>query len=311
MDIDQAANFLGELYQFMPNGYSEIRCLHGTGNQQLTRRFWRKMPLTAINHNGLRMLEQLNNNGYHIYIRMGISSEQTARKQNIIALPCLWVDVDDDTERGYDAIARMTAIASIITFSGGGWHGYFPLVKPLLVTPDTLPHIEQTLDGMAFECGGDRKCKDITRILRLPGTYNVKPERNHAMCCIADWLPGHFHFNELHDTYAPLGAPLTPRITRHIPREAQTGLPRYVNDYLQSGAVKGERNHTLFVCSRAYNDAGYTENDTIRDLLGRATSDGLTESEALHTIRSAFKYERNPHLPKHMHGLMATEDNLL
>lgn len=75
-----------------------------------------------------------------------------------------------------------------------------------------------------------------------------------------------------------------------MPKYRSTGLslPRRTLDYLQHGAAEGMRNAELFDATCQFRDAGHPLEDTEAQLLARALADGLTESEARHTIRSAY-----------------------
>lgn len=65
-------------------------------------------------------------------------------------------------------------------------------------------------------------------------------------------------------------------------------LPRRTLDYLQHGASEGNRNAELFDATCQFRDAGIGQDEAESKLLARALADGLSESEALSTIHSAF-----------------------
>ena len=65
-------------------------------------------------------------------------------------------------------------------------------------------------------------------------------------------------------------------------------LPRRTLEYLQRGASEGMRNAELFDATCQFRDAGHSFEDTESQLLARALADGLTESEARQSIRSAY-----------------------
>ena len=65
---------------------------------------------------------------------------------------------------------------SVIVDSGGGFHAYWLLAHTVTVTDenrDTLRAIQATWVTLV---GGDKGAKDFARVLRVPGTLNVKPE---------------------------------------------------------------------------------------------------------------------------------------
>jgi hypothetical protein len=65
-------------------------------------------------------------------------------------------------------------------------------------------------------------------------------------------------------------------------------LPQRTLDYLEHGAPEGTRNAELFDATCQFRDAGQSVADAESRLLARAVSDGLSETEARQTIRSAF-----------------------
>ena len=65
-------------------------------------------------------------------------------------------------------------------------------------------------------------------------------------------------------------------------------LPKRTLEYLQRGANEGMRNAELFDVTCQFRDAGHSFEETEAQLLARALADGLAESEARTTIRSAF-----------------------
>ena len=68
-------------------------------------------------------------------------------------------------------------------------------------------------------------------------------------------------------------------------------LPRRTLDYLERGAPEGSRNAELFDAACQFRDAGLPTGEAESQLIARALADGLSESEALHTIRSAYRRE--------------------
>lgn len=75
-------------------------------------------------------------------------------------------------------------------------------------------------------------------------------------------------------------------------------LPQRTLDYLASGAVEGQRNAELFDAACQFRDAGRLVDEAEAQLLIRATTDGLSESEARQTIQSAYaKAAREPVVP--------------
>lgn len=77
-------------------------------------------------------------------------------------------------------------------------------------------------------------------------------------------------------------------------------LPQVTLNYLTHGVAEGQRNAALFDAACQFRDAGYSESEAIDQLLGRATQDGLSESESKKAIQSA--YSQSPREPIHAHA---------
>lgn len=312
--MDTAA-FLTELYGRVQYGYVEIRCLHKSKDRALTQRLWKQMPFEGINPRGIDHLLELNQTGLNIYHRIAISDIRKARKANVCALPALWVDIDDNSPESFDRLLNLYWMPSIIVASGGGYHGYWTFDEPLLITPQNIHSIERTLQGMAFAVGGDPVVKDITRILRTPGTYNVKDEYGDTppLCQVIAFEPCWFEFQWLYERYAPLAPEREqPQVTRAIPVIASEGIPKWIQRYLDTGAPVGERNHRAYVAARGLFDNGYSVTEARQIVGSRASADGLPEHEIDTLITSAANAPRGvPNMPDYMTQRMAASDRVL
>lgn len=297
-------DFLHALYGNVDSGYVEIRIIGTDYRKQM----YRALPLGE--HLDFSRLHALNAT-HNVYFRVALSHTERSRKNDISALTALWCDIDSGD---LTALNDVRPVPNILVKSGRGYHGYWLLDEPLAVTMQNIHTIEQTLHGMAIAVKGDEKCKDVTRILRVPGFVNRKPEYAEAppMCEVLKLDDSPFMrctFAELESAFAYLGKPDMPRVMRHVPPEAQDkSLPTFVKNYLTYGATNGERNATLFFCACRYHDAGYDEHSAFADLGARAANDGLSQQEIAMAIRSAYAQAVTPQLPRHMATVAALED---
>lgn len=93
---------------------------------------------------------------------------------NALSTTCLWADIDFKTtpkDRAYELVKKFPLKPSIGVFSGGG-------IQPLwlLKEPATGVELEQATKinvGISKLVGGD-STQDMARVLRLPGTPNIK-----------------------------------------------------------------------------------------------------------------------------------------
>jgi len=308
--------FLQELYRGIPQGYAEIRLIHEA--KKWSKKLYRPMPVGDINPQGIARLHEYNHE-WHVYHRTAISMAQRSEKVDIAMLPAIWLDIDDCSTDAYDQLLGMDFYPNIIVHSGGGFHAYWLLTYP--VTTDSERawfEIERTMEGMILSFGGkvDPKTKDITRILRTPGFYNIKDKYGieKPMARVVFFDDTRYTFEALHNLYAPLGKPKPPQITRHIPTEAYSSeYPQWVNNYLKYGRAEGKRNAALYGAALELRACGFSQGQVESDLIMRAVADGLDQSEAVKTISSAYRRDSVPtakQLPAHMATFMAIEDNL-
>jgi len=113
--------------------------------------------------------------GKNIYIGVATCKHGEGGKNAVVEIPAVWVDVDfkDTSEaEAQKILAGFSLKPSIHVQSGNGWHLYW-LLKTPAVSRD-IPKIEAINRKLAEHFAGDIKACDASRILRLPGTYNVK-----------------------------------------------------------------------------------------------------------------------------------------
>lgn len=104
----------------------------------------------------------------------GVSTRQNGigTKDGIIEIPALWIDLDFKTART-ENLQIFSLKPSIIVRSGGGLHVYWILKRPITKRED-IPRVENLLRRLAASLDGDVKATDVSRILRVPGTLNLK-----------------------------------------------------------------------------------------------------------------------------------------
>lgn len=100
----------------------------------------------------------------------------------IAAINCLFAEYDaKDFEDGKMEIREILALTdpepSVLIDSGGGYHAYWLLANTYPLDSDharrKAQHLQASWVGYV---GGDKASKDLARILRVPNTYNVKPQ---------------------------------------------------------------------------------------------------------------------------------------
>lgn len=313
----ELTQFLTALYGGLSTGLVEVRLLHeATGAIQ---KMWRALPLAQLKPDGISKLQAMNESGYHIYFRVAVSDIKRSRKQDISYATALWFDVDAADET--DFLERHGFEPHMLLRSGSGYHGYYLLDAPLDVQANRAP-MERTLSGIARCFGGDGKVKDVTRILRLPGFYNVKqkygdtPPRCEAVYIdIEPTSTGMafppYRFDELHEAFAHYAEVEKPRVRRELPAATYSGqIDAYVQKYLDTPIPEGERNSWLFNTALHCNGLGMSQVEAETVLMSKALFDGLEQHEAGNTIRSAYGRSVAPVDTKYnrLQAVMALED---
>lgn len=95
---------------------------------------------------------------------------KSGKTENCFKTKCLWADFDDMTldEIRYRIEMSKLPTPSMIVSSGNGYHAYWILNK-------VVGHeIKPLLKAMVKRLGADDRATDIARVLRVPGTNNVK-----------------------------------------------------------------------------------------------------------------------------------------
>jgi len=113
-----------------------------------------------------------------IYFAMASRNGGGAR-EHIVQIPCVWVDCDFKStgkEEIEKKLKEFICRPSFIINSGGGYHAYWLLKEPL--KKESIAEVENVLRRLARYFNGDMACTDASRILRVPGTINNKPEYN-------------------------------------------------------------------------------------------------------------------------------------
>ncbi|MHB8930241.1 MAG: hypothetical protein ACYC5R_06555 [Melioribacteraceae bacterium] len=134
-----------------------------------------------------KIFELINNNPTYNHF-FGVASrknDSNGRKENCNQLGALYVDIDygqtGHKKRSYflgneEALAhikRCPIRPSIIVDSGHGFHLYWLLSAPITVTKESIPVIEDLMKDLSLMLGGD-STQDVSRILRIPYTLNLK-----------------------------------------------------------------------------------------------------------------------------------------
>jgi len=101
--------------------------------------------------------------------------------EHIAVVNCLFAEFDlapgQTPEHLLQSIMQIDTPPSVVVFSGGGYHCYWLLAQTYHIDDDIArKRIIEIQYAWADFVGSDGAAKDLARVLRVPGTYNRKPE---------------------------------------------------------------------------------------------------------------------------------------
>ncbi len=157
-----------------------LTAIHPDGSRPHPSRHVQFADKAAL-RDALADLDAANRQGWGAFVaiglrRPGLSRWQRGSVDDVVALPAVFVDIDD---RSPDALARLRGFGlppSCIVHSGGGFHAYWWLEAPTR----ELDRARKVLQALVAQLGGDHT--SVAQSLRIVGTVNTKPARKGALC---------------------------------------------------------------------------------------------------------------------------------
>lgn len=179
--MTSAKDFFDLLFPDIGANFIEIRTL------PTVRQFF-----CSTTEDAAQTVESLPNTNVHF--GTCLRNDRIGDEQHSSTIGALWADVDFKDFEGGQAEARKRILAfefnpSIAVGTGNGWHFYWVLKEPEEINSKSRPYFRGILDGIATALGGDRACKDLARVFRVPGTNNVKDPSDPKPVEIIRWNP--------------------------------------------------------------------------------------------------------------------------
>jgi len=165
--VEAACHFLGSWFSGC-EGLVELR--YKIDNRMLQEWF----SLDRLANMGRRAVA-LSSEGCEVYFGVATRLERKGRKSSVAMLPGPFCDLDFSVFEagGIDALERLDRFKpqpTALVHSGGGLHPYWRLKTPLLPTPQTQAMVK----ALVRELGADPAATDLSRVLRVPGTWSWK-----------------------------------------------------------------------------------------------------------------------------------------
>lgn len=155
--------------------YKECDGLIETRNFGRDQRFWKIDQIQTGLSDYLKRHRNRN-----LYYAVATRDGHGGKKSNIVSIPAVWCDLDfkdfEDGEHGAaSALIDFKLDPSALIHSGNGLHIYWFLKTPL--SNKEIPVIENINRRIAWAMNGDPNAVDASRVLRIPGSYNLKDEK--------------------------------------------------------------------------------------------------------------------------------------
>jgi putative DNA primase/helicase len=189
--ISTASNFFIELFEPSFNsgcGNIEIRTF-----KPATQNFFNSEQ-EAANH-AYQLLQQ----GIDVYFGISPRIGGGGKKENVHYLSSFHAEIDygevghkksptyKTYEEALNTIQSFQPEPTIVVHSGGGFHCYWVLSNPVKVSDVGINVLENINRTLSEKLGGDPGTQDISRVLRIPGTFNFKvPDNPRPVSLIAN-----------------------------------------------------------------------------------------------------------------------------
>lgn len=198
VDLNQISAFFRAMYsdpEWLGVLYIEVMELYVDGEGKRKARMKVRREIRCLDDvdaldsaEGRAALQIYSNQGYHIFYTCAFTDNSPQRtKENTLGVPALWADVDDVDEDEMKARLRDIPLPPTgVVATGGGYHIYWKLDK-YYEYDDT---IEVALRRVRDWVKAPKGTTDVTRLLRVPGTWNSKPwkYKEPRPCRIESWL---------------------------------------------------------------------------------------------------------------------------
>lgn len=206
-------------------------------------------------------------------------SEGAMGKANVKCSQVCWVDID----RGIKQIPSILPPTAVV-WSGHGLHGYWRIDRPI----SDLTELERLNKLLAVHTDAD-SCHNADRVMRVPGSLNVKEDTAPVQCRLVDIWPGRIYSAKDIDVLSQLGQKCIHKILTGDKRGFRTRSERdwsIVSSLLLAGCSEDTIKLIFSVhqCGDKYRDPSTDGERYLQHTIKRA---GLKAQEKLHIVRAA------------------------
>jgi archaellum biogenesis ATPase FlaH len=231
--------------------------------------------------------------GFDVFTGINLRVSRKGTKDGVKYVTALHSEVDYGSEghakpskhitygEALTAIAKFPLQPSLIIHSGGGFHPYWLLKEAIYVPEIGADKIETIIKNISNILGGDTGTQDISRLLRVVGTYNYKIAGNPRAVTIIQNAGPRYELNDFAPYMEEPGESAQERFTGSWDGNLDTlKIPTAVKLIIKNGVPKGQRSEALYsaVCSLVKAGLGDTGIKTI--ILNNAIGEKAKEKGA-------------------------------
>ena len=199
LDLTETRMFVEKLFENVDEGFVELRPI--SGSDVRTEIF----SLDEIN-NLMDNVEQYAGD-YNVFLGINPRSNDNGagKDGDVEQVVTMWSDIDakdfdGGKEEAYEAISNFELEPTYIVDSGNGWHVYWLLQEPWQLNNDNQREEAKKLSAAIHRIVDADSTFNLSRILRMPGTPNIKEDDNWKPCSIQSMNSGHkYTINEFYE----------------------------------------------------------------------------------------------------------------
>jgi DNA-binding Lrp family transcriptional regulator len=219
-----------------------------------------------------------------VYFTPNTFYSRKAKVQNALRwLNAVFVDIDDPYLCGLDVRERCWEVGlpqpMLVAKTPHGLHVYWK-IKRVRATPKAVKLYTTVLRAVVAALGGDPQAATPEHFMRLPRCILEFAPREYPFAVFCNWYREEYLSGEVLSS----GEKGPVFIRRDI-------LEHPAVRVLQEGVEKGRRDNTAFTLALCYKVAGYSREETLRELLAwnRRNKPPLPASQVMAKVRSAYK----------------------
>lgn len=168
-----AKDFLQNLFKHCEKGYLEMRPINNQGS---------KPKFFDLEQDGvskaLQYAKDLSGK-YHVFYGVQPRKKRSGRDKDITQLITFWVDIDakdhsNSKQKARGALNNFELEPSLLIDSGNGYHAYWILKEPWDIDNESDRKEINRISKTIHKATGGDSTANVSRILRLPGTPNIK-----------------------------------------------------------------------------------------------------------------------------------------